>query len=86
MYEVPRYTSYYSCIAYCDAACTHAGIMTYSRPRQRAREPGRPPRRARYYFLKHSIKYRGFKPKTAGIRIITFRDTTRMQSKSNRCI
>ena len=34
----------------------------------------------------YSICYRGFEPKTGGIRIITFRDTTRMQSKSNRCI
>jgi hypothetical protein len=30
--------------------------------------------------------YRGFKPKPAGIRIIIFRVTTRLQSKSNRCI
>jgi hypothetical protein len=30
--------------------------------------------------------YRGFKPKGGGIRIITFRVTTRLQSKSNRCI
>ena len=29
---------------------------------------------------------RGFKPKPAGIRIITFRVTTRLQSKSNHCI
>ena len=27
------------------------------------------------------LAYRGFKPKTAGIRIITFRVTTRLQSK-----
>ena len=31
-------------------------------------------------------RYRGFVPKTGGVRIITFRDTTRMHSKSNRCI
>jgi hypothetical protein len=30
--------------------------------------------------------YRGFIRKGARVRIITFRDTTRMQSKSNRCI
>ena len=30
--------------------------------------------------------YRGFKRKGARVRIITFRDTTRLQSKSNRCI
>jgi hypothetical protein len=30
--------------------------------------------------------YRGFKPKGGGIRIITFRVTTKLQSKSNRCI
>ena len=29
---------------------------------------------------------RGFKRKGARVRIITFRDTTRLQSKSNRCI
>jgi hypothetical protein len=32
------------------------------------------------------LSYRGFKPKPAGIRIINFRVTTRLQSKSNRCI
>jgi hypothetical protein len=32
------------------------------------------------------ICYRGFIRKGARVRIITFRDTTRMQSKSNRCI
>ena len=31
-------------------------------------------------------QYRGFKRKGARVRIITFRDTTRLQSKSNRCI
>ena len=37
-----------------------------------------------YFELEYS--YRGFKRKGAHVRIITFRDTTRMQSKSNRCI
>jgi hypothetical protein len=33
-----------------------------------------------------SPSYRGFLPKPGGIRVITFRVTTRLQSKSNRCI
>ena len=38
------------------------------------------------YFKTNSIQYRGFLPKPGDIRIITFRVTTRLYSKSNRCI
>jgi hypothetical protein len=34
----------------------------------------------------HLGAHRGFLPKPGGIRIITFRVTARLQSKSNRCI
>jgi hypothetical protein len=34
----------------------------------------------------HTAKYRGFKRKGGRVHIINFRDTTRMQSKSTRCI
>jgi hypothetical protein len=37
-------------------------------------------------FIRHALTYRGFVRQGARVRIITFRVTTRLQSKSNRCI
>ena len=56
---------------------THTGTMTTVRPYIEY---------SHGYSCRHGCIHRGFERKGARVRIITFRVTTRLRSKSNRCI